>query len=201
VNINSSPTGGARNASQSSLPPSSPPPAFSETEDEGTDREAVANLDSEDEGEDLFGDGLLEKCASYRYTDYWDLAHMNLNLFSSDCRDYEDAIDPRLDAYDNDDLDDEGEFEEMDADTRRAAEQHMARRDRAERGGRRGARAARRQPMPGFMMSEDDMDEDGPDGGLLTGMRRRTRRQYDERKLDDDAEGLAEDVSVKFGSN
>lgn len=43
------------------------------------------------------------------------------------------------------------------------------------------------------MLSEDDMDEDDPDGGLLAGMKRRTRRQYDERKLADDAEGILDD--------
>ena len=83
----------------------------------------------------------------------------------------------------------------MDMATRLEAERAMARRDRAEGAGRRGARAARRQRVPGFMLSEDDMDEDDPDGGLLAGMKRRTRRQYDERKLADDAEGIADDVS------
>ncbi|KZV78893.1 MCM-domain-containing protein [Exidia glandulosa HHB12029] len=104
-------------------------------------------------------------------------------------RDYR-AVDPRLDVYDADDIDDENEFGD-DAAARRAAEREMDRRDR---GGRRGARAARRQRVPGFMLSEDDMDDEDPDGGLLSGMKRRARRQYDERKIADDAEGLTGDI-------
>lgn len=82
----------------------------------------------------------------------------------------------------------------MSAAQRRAAEANMARRDRLERGGRRGARAAARSRMPDFLQS-DDMEDDDVDGGLLAGMKRRTRRQYDERKDLDDLEGV-EDVSI-----
>ena len=74
---------------------------------------------------------------------------------------------------------------------RRAAEAKMARRDRQEQGGRRGGRAARRSRMPDFLQS-DDMEDD-IDGGLLAGTKRRTRRQYDERKDIDDLDGI-EDV-------
>lgn len=112
-------------------------------------------------------------------------------LIFVDFSDYR-AVDPRLDVYDADDIDDENEFGD-DAAARRAAEREMDRRDR---GGRRGARAARRQRVPGFMLSEDDMDDEDPDGGLLSGMKRRARRQYDERKVADDAEGLTGDVSL-----
>ena len=50
--------------------------------------------------------------------------------------------------------------------------------------------------MPG-MLSDDDEDveeEDDPAGGLLAGTKTRVRRQYDERRDRDDAEGI-EDVS------
>ena len=50
--------------------------------------------------------------------------------------------------------------------------------------------------MPG-MLSDDDEDleeEDDPAGGLLAGTKPRVRRQYDERRDRDDAEGI-EDVS------
>ena len=75
---------------------------------------------------------------------------------------------------------------------RRAAEATMARRDRMEQGGRR-RRAAARGIMPDFLQSDDV--EDDADGGLLSGMKRRTRKQYDERRDADDMEGV-EDVST-----
>ncbi|KAI0743424.1 MCM-domain-containing protein [Daedaleopsis nitida] len=72
----------------------------------------------------------------------------------------------------------------------------MARRDRLEQGGRRGARAAARSRMPDFLQS-DDMDDEGLDGGLLSGMKRRTRRQYDERKDLDDMQGIDEELPLE----
>ena len=98
-----------------------------------------------------------------------------------------------MDRYSDRDIDDEQEYEELTAAQRRAAEASMARRDRLERGGRRGARAAARSHMPDFLQS-DDMEDDDAAGGLLAGMKRRTRRQYDERKDLDDLEGV-DDVS------
>ncbi|EMD37775.1 hypothetical protein CERSUDRAFT_105677 [Gelatoporia subvermispora B] len=83
----------------------------------------------------------------------------------------------------------------MSAAARRAAEAKMARRDREERGGRRGARASRRDRMPEFLQSDDLEDE--PDGGLLFGMKRRTRRQYDERKEMDDVEGIEDELPLE----
>ena len=80
----------------------------------------------------------------------------------------------------------------MTAAQRRAAEATMARRDRMEQGGRR-RRAAARGIMPDFLQSDDV--EDDADGGLLSGMKRRTRKQYDERRDVDDMEGV-EDVST-----
>lgn len=108
------------------------------------------------------------------------------------------ATNELLDRYSDRDIDDEQDFEEMSAAQRRAAEANMARRDRLERGGRRGARAAARSRMPDFLQS-DDMEDDDVDGGLLAGMKRRTRRQYDERKDLDDLEGV-DDVSVAIVS-
>lgn len=87
----------------------------------------------------------------------------------------------------------------MTADQRRAAEVAMRRRDVQE--GRRGpgARAARRGRQPDFLGIggsdlDDEDDEDGT-GGLLAGMKPRARRQYDERRTIDDAEGI-EDVRL-----
>lgn len=84
----------------------------------------------------------------------------------------------------------------MSAAARRAAEAKMARRDRLERGGRRGQRAARRSHMPNFLDSDEDEEEEESQGGLLSGMKRRARRQYDERKDLDDMEGV-EDASFQ----
>lgn len=103
-----------------------------------------------------------------------------------------------MDRYSDRDIDDENEFEELSAAQRRAAEVNMARRDRLERGGRRGARAAARSRMPEFLQSDDDMEDDGLDGGLLSGMKRRTRRQYDERKDIDDLQGIDDVSNVIF---
>lgn len=67
----------------------------------------------------------------------------------------------------------------------------MKRRD-AREGRREGRRAARRNRMPG-MLSDDEEDleeEDDPAGGLLAGTKPRVRRQYDERRDRDDAEGI-----------
>jgi DNA replication licensing factor MCM2 len=104
-------------------------------------------------------------------------------------RDY--AENDGLDRYSDADLDDEGQYDPMDARARRAAEADMNRRDRREQAGGRGARAARRS-RPTFLDS-DDADVSEADGGLLAGLRTRTRRQYDERPALDDMEGT-EDV-------
>lgn len=99
-----------------------------------------------------------------------------------------------MDNYAGADINDEEDFDEMSAGQRRAAEAAMARRDREARRGGRGARAARRSRYPGFMESdEEDVDEDMSGSGLLSGMKRRTRRQYDERRDMDDMDGV-EDV-------
>ena len=70
----------------------------------------------------------------------------------------------------------------------------MARRDRMERSGRRGQRAARRNRAPAFLGS-DDVEDDIMDDQLgISSMKRRTRKQYDERRDIDDLDGV-EDVS------
>ncbi|KAL5506953.1 MCM2 [Sanghuangporus vaninii] len=164
-----------RRQSGSSLPPSSPPSHFQDTDEFSSDQDAVPDVDDdavdaeEDvEGEDLFGETLLE--------DY--------------------AENTALDTYDAAGLNDEEEFGEMTAAQRRAAERAMALRDRRERQGRRGARAAARTRAPDLLQSEES-EEEGLDGGLLAGMKRRARRQYDERIEIDDAEGVEAEMPLE----
>jgi DNA replication licensing factor MCM2 len=102
-----------------------------------------------------------------------------------------------LDTYSDSGLNDADEFEPMAAATRRAAEAKMRQRDRAERGGRRGMRAANRSHAPNFFDSDDASVGDDADSGLLSGTRTRARRQYDERRDVDDMEGI-EDVRLGF---
>lgn len=99
----------------------------------------------------------------------------------------------QLDFYDAEGLNDEEDLADMTGAQRRAAEAAMARRDRASRGGR-GRRAAARIRAPGFLESDEDMLDDEATGGLLAGLKRRTRREYDERRDVDDAAGIDEDV-------
>jgi hypothetical protein len=107
------------------------------------------------------------------------------------------AANEALDTYSDTGIDDAEEFEGMTGAQRRAAERAMAQRDTRERGGRRGARAAARSRGPEFLLS-DGLEEEDTDGGLLSGMKRRTRRQYDERRDMDDMDGI-EDVSLAAG--
>lgn len=85
----------------------------------------------------------------------------------------------------------------MSAAARRAAEAKMDRRDRLERSGKRGARAAARSRAPQFLLSDDMDDEDALDGLGVARMKLRTRRQYDERRDLDDMDGV-EDVRLYF---
>ncbi|CAG7850981.1 DNA replication licensing factor mcm2; AltName: Full=Cell division control protein 19; AltName: Full=Minichromosome maintenance protein 2 [Serendipita indica DSM 11827] len=180
--------GAARSSSpdgrNTSLPPSSPQ-RFSDTDDNSgiSDVEAVPDVDEvegrpvdeDDEGEDLFGEDMEE--------DY--------------------VRDPRLDRYDKRDINDEEEFDEMDPAARRAAEQAMDRRDRAAGRGP-GRRAAARERMP-FILSDgmeaDDDDDLDPAAGLLAGMKPRVRKQYDERKDIDDAEGIEDTIPLEHLSD
>ena len=109
------------------------------------------------------------------------------------CSDY--ATNETLDRYSDTGIDDAQEFEGMTGAQRRAAERAMAQRDMQERGSRRGARAAARSRGPDFLLSDGLEEEDDMDGGLLSGMKRRTRRQYDERRDMDDLDGI-EDVGL-----
>ena len=74
----------------------------------------------------------------------------------------------------------------------------MALRDKREsQGRRRGARAAARSRAPDLLQSEESEEED-VDGGLLAGMKRRARRQYDERIEIDDAAGIEAVMDHKY---
>ncbi|KAG9038672.1 MCM DNA helicase complex subunit [Tulasnella sp. JGI-2019a] len=168
----SSPQAGPSNrrpSGASDLPPSSPPQPFSDTDDSLDDRQSENELQEPDEdvdgeGEDLFGDNLME--------DY--------------------AQDDRLDRYSEAGIDDQEDLDEISVAARRRAEAMMERRDRNARAGGRGGRAARRDRDPGFFDSDDMADDDG-DGGLTAGLKRRTRRDYDERRDIDDAAGIEDD--------
>ncbi|GJE97383.1 MCM-domain-containing protein [Phanerochaete sordida] len=157
----------------SSLPPSSPPAPFSDTDESLDERDAVPDADEipeeEEDGEDLFGENLAD--------DY--------------------AVNEALDRYSDADIDDNDDFADMTAAQRRAAEAKMARRDKLERRGGRGARASRRTRYPGFLESDDMEDEDMGDGGILSQMKRRTRRQYDERRDMDDLEGVEDEIPLE----
>ncbi|KAF8967838.1 MCM2/3/5 family-domain-containing protein [Flammula alnicola] len=74
----------------------------------------------------------------------------------------------------------------------------MARRDRAERGGRKGQRAARRSHAPAFLGSDADMDDEDADDELgIASMKRRTRKQYDERRDADDLDGVEDEIPLE----
>ncbi|TDL22611.1 MCM-domain-containing protein [Rickenella mellea] len=83
----------------------------------------------------------------------------------------------------------------MDPRQRRLAEANMAKRDRNERRGKRGGRAANRTRAPDFLMSDESEEDLG--GGLLAGMKTRTRRQYDERVDIDDAVGIETEMPLE----
>ncbi|KAI9851146.1 MAG: MCM DNA helicase complex subunit [Thelocarpon superellum] len=148
--------------SSSALPPSSPPPSSppmlpqdGEGEDDvDEENDFIADIDDADEmaededGIDLFADTFE--------------------------RDYQ----PRApEAYEGRDIDDEGDYEELDLAERRQLEARLNRRDRE---------LARRSTMPAaFLQDEDD------DGNLdLTRQPRRRRYHYDE----DQDEEMADDI-------
>ncbi|KAI6121457.1 MCM-domain-containing protein [Pisolithus sp. B1] len=161
-----------RRESSSSLPPSSPPAPFSDTDDNMEESEVIKDLrdEEDDDGEDLFGAEIED--------DY--------------------APNELLDRYSDRAIDDEGEYDAMSTAARRAAEAQMDRRDRLERSGVRGARAAARSRAPRFLQSDDIDDEDILDGGLgVARMKRRTRRQYDERRDLDDMDGMDDEIPLE----
>ncbi|KAF9070638.1 MCM-domain-containing protein [Rhodocollybia butyracea] len=159
----------ARRDSESSLPPSSPA-AFDDTDDSMDERDAVPDLDDAPEEDD----------------DGEDLYADNMQ------QDY--AENELLDRYDQTGIDDDEDVEELSAAARRLAEKKMERRDRAAQGGRKGTRAAQRSRAPAFLDEDDDMDE-GDDE--LVRMKRRTRRQYDERRDADDVDGFEDEMPLE----
>ena len=154
-------------APPSSLPPSSPPliPMEDEEDEEGLElnRELIGDIDdaeemAEDEdGIDLFADNFE--------------------------RDYQER---ENDQYAGQDIDDEGEYEELDAATRRQLEARLNRRDRE---------LARRRRMPAAFLQDEDEDAEMD----LTRQPRRRRHQYDEDQDDDDAmdDILEEELSLE----
>ncbi|KAJ7593710.1 MCM-domain-containing protein [Mycena floridula] len=174
----------ARRRSQSSdMPPSSPPQHFSDTDDSPDDRDAVRDLnDEDDDGEELFGNQ-LEECALFSRV----LSCFSFLLFS----DY--APNEQLDRYSDTGVDDEDQ-EELSAIARRRAERGMDQRDRIERTGR--ARDARR-PRPSFLGSDDDENMADEEDLGVSRMNRRTRRQYDERRDADDLEGVGDEMPLE----
>ncbi|KAL8917886.1 MAG: hypothetical protein Q9208_007710, partial [Pyrenodesmia sp. 3 TL-2023] len=145
-------------AAPSSPPPSSPPiPPLDDEEDDGLDPDAdlIGDIDDADEmaededGIDLFADN-----------------------FERDYRTREN------DAYVGADIDDEGDYEELDAATRRQLEARLNKRDRE---------LARRRRMPAAFLQDED--EDGEMD--LTRQPRRRRHAYDE---DQDDEDMADNI-------
>lgn len=98
------------------------------------------------------------------------------------------ATNELLDNYSDAGINDEDEIEPMTAQARRAAEVQMARRDRLQQGGR-GTRASRRSRYS-FLDDGMDEEEDLGDDSLTAGTKRRTRKQYDERRDQDDMDGV-----------
>ncbi|KAH0537948.1 MCM DNA helicase complex subunit [Glutinoglossum americanum] len=142
----------------SSLPPSSPPlPPLSGRDDEDDldeENEILADIDDADEmaedqdGIDLFADNFE--------------------------RDYRERGD---NYYDDADIDDEGDYEDLDLATRRQLEARLNRRDRA---------LAQERRMPAAFLQDDDDDGDLD----LTRQPRRRRHHYDE----DQDEEMADDI-------
>ncbi len=118
--------------------------------------------------------------------------HLQFILHSSS--DY--AVNQALDRYSEADIDDEEDFDAMTPAQRQAAEARMNRRDRLER--QKGRRGSRKSRYPGFMESDDDMEDEDLGAGILS--KRRTRRQYDERRDIDDLEGVEDVRNIRMFS-
>ncbi|KAK0515454.1 hypothetical protein JMJ35_001488 [Cladonia borealis] len=149
--------------SSSAAPPSSPPPSsppmmpLDDDDDDGLDpdRELIGDIDDADEmaededGIDLFADNFE--------------------------RDYKAR---ENDAYAGADLDDEGEYEDLDLATRRQLEARLNKRDRE---------LARRRRMPAAFLQDEDEDAEMD----FTRQPRRRRHHYDE---DQEDEEMGEDI-------
>ncbi|KAK7057109.1 DNA helicase [Favolaschia claudopus] len=166
----SSPPQQATPPPRDSLPPSSPPAPFSDTDDSMDERDAVPNIDDDEdedgEGIDLFADG-HEK-------DY--------------------GTNELLDQYSEADINDDEDLEELSIAARRAADLKMDRRARLQGAGRRAQRRARGQ---GFVDDDDGMDDGDEDEEMISRMNKRTRRPYDERRDIDDMEGVEGEIPLE----
>jgi DNA replication licensing factor MCM2 len=114
------------------------------------------------------------------------------DLFAEDMLEEDYADNEGVDRYSDTGLDDEGDFEALTAAQRRAAERNMDRRDT-----RRGSRASRRGRAFDFLGDEEDDDGELDEDLGVARMRRRTRRQYDERRELDDMEGVEDDMPLE----
>ncbi|KAI9823730.1 MAG: MCM DNA helicase complex subunit [Thelocarpon impressellum] len=159
--------------SSSALPPSSPPPSSppmlpqdgNDDDDLAEDNEVIADIDDADEmAEDEDG----------------------IDLFAGNFeRDYAARGEP--DAYEGADIDDDGDYDDLDLATRRQLEARLNRRDRE---------LARRSKMPAAFLQDDDDDGDVD----LTRQPRRRRHHYDEDQDEDMADGgdiMAEELSLE----
>lgn len=145
------------------------------------DENAVKDVydNDEDDGEDLFDDNALMGCVRRVICVKY--------LLTSIPSDY--AANETLDQYDAEGLDEEDQ-EEMTAEQRRKAEYIMNRRDRREKGGKKSSRGGRSR-APAFL--DDEEGEEDMEGETMARMRTRTRHVYDERRDEDDMDGV-EDV-------
>lgn len=104
-------------------------------------------------------------------------------------RDYTQNL--RLDQYEGADVDDDNDYDELDAATRRRIDAQLNKRD-----------AALRRRMPAAFLQDDDEDGDGDGDGRgldLSMQRRRRRHHYDEDPDDDGIDGgvLDEELSLE----
>ncbi|KAF8210367.1 DNA replication licensing factor cdc19 [Mycena galopus ATCC 62051] len=114
------------------------------------------------------------------------------DLFGEDLEaDY--APNELLDKYSDADINDDEDLEELSAAARRAADLKMDRRNRLEGAGRRAQGRNRGQ---GFV-DDDDMDDGDEDEEMVSRMKKRTRRPYDERRDLDDMEGVEGEIPLE----
>lgn len=146
-------------APPSSLPPSSPPALPFDEEEDIVQEDVIDDLDElaeEEAGEDLFGDNME--------------------------RDYQESRDKDMYDLNDERIDDEGDYDDLDIESRRRVDAALNRRDRQ-------MRAARGDLPAAFL---DDGDED-----MLPPSRRRRRNMYDEDldgtgAMDDDEDPMNE---------
>ncbi|KAK1224599.1 MCM DNA helicase complex subunit [Marasmius sp. AFHP31] len=156
-----------RRDSQSSLPPSSPPNNPFSDTDDSLDERDAVN--DVDEGEDEEGEDLFA------------------DNFEGDY-----AQNELLDRYSDAGINDDDDLQELTAAQRRAVDARLDR-NQARRGGRGGRAARRSRALP--FLEDDDMDEAGEDDVMR--MKRRTRRQYDERVDVDDLDGVEDEMPLE----